>query len=67
MKLKGNPNYDQDYTVENGRLINNAPDLTTGLWKMAQGRKALKKAEKINLIVEANEISRMRIDMDPDQ
>mgnify|MGYP003647267602 FL=1 len=67
MKLKGNPNYDDDYTVKNGRLINNAPDLTTGLWKMAQARKALKKAEKVNIIVEANEISNMRIDLDPDQ
>ena len=67
MKLKGNPNYDHDYTVKDGRLINNAPDLTTGLWKMAQARKALKKAEKINLIVEADEISKMRIDMDPDK
>ena len=56
--MKKNRNYDQDYTVKNGRLINNAGELSTGLWKSAQRRKAIKRAEKISMIVEANQISK---------
>jgi hypothetical protein len=55
--------YDQDYTVKNGRLINNAPPTQMGITKMARAKKAQKRAEKIGMIVEANNISRMLGDM----
>jgi len=58
MKAKKNYNYDHDYKIKNGRLINDAPDPTTGLWKAAQRRKAIKRAEKVSIIVEANQISK---------
>jgi len=57
MRKKKNLNYDQDYTIKHGRLINEAPETTTGLWKAAKRRKALKRAEKVSIIVEANQIS----------
>lgn len=56
--MKNKRGYDRDYTVKNGRLINNAEELSTGLWKSAQRRKAIKRAEKISMIVEANQISK---------
>ena len=58
MKAKKNYNYDHDYTIKNGRLINDAPEPSTGLWKAAQRRKAIKRAEKVSMIVEANQISK---------
>jgi len=58
MKAKKNLNYDHDYTIKNGRLINDAPEPSTGLWKAAQRRKAIKRAEKVSMIVEANQISK---------
>lgn len=56
--MKKNRNYDQDYTVKNGRLINNADELSTGLWKSAQRRKAIKRFEKMSMIAEANQMSK---------
>ena len=58
MKAKKNHNYDHDYTIKNGRLINDAPEPSTGLWKAAQRRKTIKRAEKVSIIVEANQISK---------
>ncbi len=58
MKARKNYNYDQDYTIKKGRLINNASEPVTGLWKAAQRRKAIKRAEKVAMIVEANQISK---------
>ncbi len=53
--------YDQDYTVKNGRLINNAPELEMGITKMARKVKYKKRVEKIMMKVEADEISRMNV------
>ena len=63
MRAKKNLMYDQDYTVKNGRLINNAPPTQMGITKMARAKKSQKRAEKIGMIVEANNISRMLGDM----
>jgi len=60
MKAKRNYMYDQDYTVKNGRLINNAPELEMGITKMAKMNTAKKRANKISMMVEAKEISRFR-------
>jgi hypothetical protein len=52
--------YDDNYTIKNGRLINNAPELEMGISKLCKMNKARKKAEKIMMKVEADEISRFR-------
>jgi hypothetical protein len=48
----------KNYTVKNGRLINNAEEPSTGLWKSAQRRKAIKRFEKMSMIAEANQMSK---------
>ena len=60
MKAKKNLNYDQNYTIKNGRLINNAPPLEMGITKLANAKRAAKRAEKISIIVDANEVSKLR-------
>ncbi len=60
MKAKRNYMYDDNYTIKNGRLINNAPELEMGISKLCRMNKARKKAEKIMMKVEADEISRFR-------
>tara|TARA_R110000751_G_scaffold171647_1_gene278104 strand:+ start:389 stop:559 length:171 start_codon:yes stop_codon:yes gene_type:complete len=55
--------YNDDYTIKNGRLINNAPESKMGITKMAEVNKSRKRAEKVGIIVEANSISRMMGDM----
>jgi len=52
-----------DYTIKNGRLVNNAPPLQTGLCKMAEMRKAMKKSEKVSMIADAIDIAEMREEM----
>ena len=42
-----------DLTVKNGRLINNRPNGITGIQQAAEIKKALKKAEKIQMYSEA--------------
>jgi len=42
-----------DLTVKNGRLINNRPNDITGIQQAAQIKKAMKKAEKIQMYSEA--------------
>ena len=54
---------DSDYTIKNGRLINNAPPLQTGICKMAKMRKAMEKAEKVSIIADAIDIAEMREEM----
>ncbi len=49
-----------DYTIKNGRLINNAPPLQTGLCKMAKMRSAVKKAEKVSMIADGMNMAEMR-------
>ena len=49
-----------DYTIKNGRLVNNAPPLQTGICKMAKMRSAVKKAEKISMIADGMDMAEMR-------
>lgn len=46
--------------VKNGMLVNNRPDGVTGIKMMSDMNRALRRAEKVNIIVEANTISDMR-------
>ena len=48
MKHKQNPFYDQDYTVKNGRLINNAPPLEMGITKICNMKKIKEEDGKDN-------------------
>ena len=50
-------------TVRDGRLINNRPDGKNGIEKAAELRKALKKAEKIEMYSEAVALGNMKEDM----
>ena len=54
---------DRDYTIKKGRLINNAPELEMGLSKAARFRKEMKRAEKVRMIAEGNELSNMNINL----
>ena len=63
IRRKKNLSYDHDYTIKKGRLINNAPEPTTGIWKAAQRRKNIKRAEKVRMIAEGNELANMNIDL----
>jgi hypothetical protein len=51
------------YTVMDGRLINESPEPVMGLSKMAQTRKAMKRAEKVRMIAEGNELAEANIDL----
>tara|TARA_R100001594_G_C3887803_1_gene227646 strand:- start:263 stop:559 length:297 start_codon:yes stop_codon:yes gene_type:complete len=51
--------YDSDYNVKNGRLINNAAELETGIYKAAQKRKSEKNMKKIMQGVDAIRIAKM--------
>ena len=42
-----------DLTVKNGRLINNRPNGITGIQQAAEIKKAMKRAEKIQMMSEA--------------
>jgi hypothetical protein len=50
-------------TVKDGRLINNRPDGKNGIEKAAELKKALKKAEKIEMYSEAVALGNMKEDM----
>jgi len=52
-----------ELTVKDGRLINNRPDGKNGIEKAAELRKALKKAEKIEMYSEAVALGNMKEDM----
>lgn len=52
-----------DLTVKDGRLINNRPNSVTGIQEAAQIKKALKKAEKIQMYSEAVSIGMQKADM----
>jgi len=60
---KNNIMYNSDYTVQDGRLINNAPRTEMGITKMANMKRVQKRASKVGIIVEANSISKMMGDM----
>ena len=51
--------YDSDYNVKNGRLINDAAELETGIYKAAQKRKSEKNMKKIMQQVDAIRIAKM--------
>tara|TARA_R110000772_G_scaffold144858_1_gene254670 strand:+ start:344 stop:523 length:180 start_codon:yes stop_codon:yes gene_type:complete len=52
-----------DYKVKDGRLINNAPDSEMGLVKAARYRKQMKRADKVRIIAEGNELSYYNINL----
>ena len=54
-----NYRYDSDYNVKNGRLINDAAELETGIYKAAQKRKSEKNMKKIMQQVDAIRIAKM--------
>jgi hypothetical protein len=52
-----------DYTIKNGRLINNAPECEMGITKAARMRKQMKRAEKVRMIAEGNELAESNINL----
>lgn len=54
---------DDGLTVRDGRLINNRPDGKNGIEKAAELRKAMKRAEKIQMYSEAVALGNMKEDM----
>ena len=50
--------------VNGGMLINNKPDSRMGITKMAEAKKALKRAEKISVMADAVAIGTMKSEMD---
>lgn len=67
MKMKlnlGNSVYQSGLTVQNGRLVNNAPDGRMGITKMAAAVKEMKREQKIDMqtqaILRADAIEEMR-------
>jgi hypothetical protein len=52
-----------EYTIKNGRLINNAPELEMGITKAARMRKEMKRAKKVRMIAEGNELANANIDL----
>lgn len=62
MHLKIPPSM-QGYEVKNGRLINNAAPLQTGLQTALEIKKSLKRAKKVQMIAEGNELAKANIDL----
>ena len=54
---------DDGLTVRDGRLINNRPDDKNGIEKAAELRKAIKRADKINMISEGVALGDMKAEM----
>ena len=46
--------------MKNGREINRRPDSETGIAKLARIRKAMKRAEKVSMIAEGNDLAEAR-------
>ena len=51
-----------DLTVKNGRLINNRPNGKTGIQEAAEIKKAMKKAEKVQMMSEAVALGNIKAD-----
>ena len=49
--------------IKRGRLINDRPEPEMGISKMARMRKELKRAEKVRMIAEANELANANINL----
>tara|TARA_R100001509_G_scaffold56146_1_gene31019 strand:+ start:502 stop:705 length:204 start_codon:yes stop_codon:yes gene_type:complete len=54
---------DQGFIVKDGRLINDSKGTMCGLTKAAIMRKDRKRAEKVRMIAEGNELSRANLDL----
>jgi len=54
---------DDGLTVKDGRLINNRPNCKNGIEKAAELRKAIKRAEKIEMISEGVALGDMKAEM----
>ncbi|MGI9555938.1 MAG: hypothetical protein ACR2M9_03675 [Cyanophyceae cyanobacterium] len=52
-----------DYRIKNGRLINNAPDLESGISKAARLRQEVKRGKQVRIIAEANELANANINL----
>ena len=51
-----------DLTVKNGRLINNRPNGINGIQQAAEIKKAMKKAEKIEMMAQAVALGNIKAD-----
>jgi len=51
------------YTLKDGRLINMAPCSEMGITKLAQMREGIKRAKKVRMIAEGNELAQANIDL----
>tara|TARA_Y100000004_G_scaffold144738_1_gene164939 strand:- start:88 stop:291 length:204 start_codon:yes stop_codon:yes gene_type:complete len=51
------------YTIKDGRLINMAPSPEMGITKLAQMREGIKRAKKVRMIAEGNELANANIDL----
>jgi len=51
------------YTIKDGRLINMAPSPEMGITKLAQMREGMKRAKKVRMIAEGNELANANIDL----
>ncbi len=51
------------YDVKDGRLINNAPPLTTGIDRAVMLKNSLKRAKKVQMIAEGNELANANINL----
>ncbi len=51
------------YTIKDGRLINMAPSPEMGITKLAEMREGIKRAKKVRMIAEGNELASANIDL----
>ncbi len=51
------------YTIKDGRLVNMAPSPEMGITKLAQMREGIKRAKKVRMIAEGNELAQANIDL----
>ncbi len=51
------------FEVKGGRLINKSNPEMTGIQKAAKIKKAIKRAEKVRMIAEGNELANANIDL----
>lgn len=51
------------YDVKDGRLINNASEPMMGISKISRMKQSMKRAEKVRMIAEGNELAKANIDL----
>jgi len=51
------------YDMKDGRLINNAPEPEMGLTKLINMKNSIKRAKKVRMIAEGNELANANIDL----